>query len=54
MDFWEADSNVKDQVIDAFARTGVKAIVAQKPPAGTDLDRWQKIRQTDYYVYMVR
>jgi hypothetical protein len=53
VDFWEADSNVKGQVINAFARTGVKAIVAEKPPAGTDLSGWQKIRQSDYYVYML-
>ena len=51
-DFWEADANRKSQVINAFATTGVKAVVAEKPPAGTDLTNWRQIRQTDYYVYM--
>lgn len=52
--FWEADSTVKDEVIKAFARTGAKAIVVENPPAGADLSGWQKIRNTDYYVYMIK
>lgn len=53
-DFWEADSTLKGEVINAFARTGVKAVIAERPPSGTDLTGWQKIRQTDYYVFMLR
>jgi hypothetical protein len=53
IDFWEADATVKSGVINAFAGTGVKAVVAEKPPAGVDLSGWQKIRDTDYYVYLV-
>lgn len=52
-DFWKADANRKNQLISAFAGTGVKAVVAEKPPAGTDLSNWQRIRQTDYYVYLL-
>jgi hypothetical protein len=52
--FWKADSTVKREVINAFARTGVKAVVVEKPPIGADLSRWQRIRETDYYVYMIR
>jgi 4-amino-4-deoxy-L-arabinose transferase-like glycosyltransferase len=52
-DFWEADANRESQVIQAFAGTGVKAVVAEKPPAGADLSRWRRIRQTDYYVHML-
>jgi 4-amino-4-deoxy-L-arabinose transferase-like glycosyltransferase len=51
--FWDADSTAKAGVINAFARTGVKAVVAEKPPPGTDMSGWQKIRNTDYYVYML-
>ena len=50
-DFWKASPTVKSDVINAFARTGVKAVVAEKLPEGTDLEGWQKIRETDYYVY---
>ncbi|MEN3329551.1 MAG: hypothetical protein V7638_4358 [Acidobacteriota bacterium] len=52
-DFWEANSYRKAQVIQAFAGTGVKAVVAEKPPAGADLTNWRRIRRTDYYVYML-
>jgi hypothetical protein len=52
--FWEADANRKRQVIDAFARTGAKAVVAETPPAGIDLNGWQRIRQTNYYVYPLK
>jgi 4-amino-4-deoxy-L-arabinose transferase-like glycosyltransferase len=52
--FWEGDSRLKAELIDAFARTGVKAVVAESPPSGTDLTGWQRIRHTDYYVYMLK
>jgi len=52
-DFWKADPTVKSDVINAFARAGVKAVVTETPPEGTDLSGWQKIRQTDYYVYIL-
>jgi hypothetical protein len=50
--FWQADAMVKSGLINAFASTGAKAVVAEKPPAGNDLSGWQKIRNTDYYVYL--
>lgn len=53
-DFWKADANRKSAVINAFASTGIKAVVAESPPAGTDLSNWRQIRQTDYYVYMLQ
>ena len=53
IDFWQASPTVKGDVINAFARTGVKAVVAEKPPVGMDLSGWQKIRDTDYYVYLL-
>lgn len=51
VDFWRADAGVKTQLIEAFGRTGVKAIVAETPPPGADLSGWQKLGKTDYYVY---
>ena len=52
-DFWQADSTMKGGVIEAFARTGAKAIVAEKPAPGVDLSGWQRIRETNYYVHML-
>ena len=54
IDFWQAEPAVKSDVINAFARTGVKAVVTEKPPVGMDLRGWQKIRDTDYYVYLLK
>ena len=50
-DFWDADATVKGKVIEAFARTGVKGVVAERPPSKANLEGWQRIRNTDYYVY---
>jgi len=52
--FWEADSTVRVEVINAFARSGAKAVVAERPPLGTDLSGWQKIGSTDYYIYSLK
>ncbi len=51
--FWVADETKRQQVISAFARTSAKAIVAEKRPAGADTSGWQKIRDTNYYVYLL-
>ena len=54
IDFWQAGPAVKGDVINAFARTGVKAVVTEDPPVGMDMSGWQKIRDTDYYVYLLK
>jgi 4-amino-4-deoxy-L-arabinose transferase-like glycosyltransferase len=50
--FWESDPAVQSKLIDAFARTGVKAVVAEKPPSSAELSGWQRLRDTNYYVYI--
>ncbi len=52
--FWEANSPLKNEVINTFARTEAKVIVVETPPAGVDFTGWKKIRNTDYYVYLLR
>lgn len=51
--FWESDRSVQTKLLDAFARTGAKAVVAENPPSGTDLTGWQRIRDTYHYVYIL-
>ena len=51
--FWESDPALQSELIDAFARTGAKAVVAEKPPSSTNLSGWERIRDTHYYVYML-
>ena len=42
INFWEADQTLRGRLIDTFARTGAKAVVAEKPPPSTDLTGWAK------------
>lgn len=51
--FWLGDSTVRSQVIEAFAHTGAKAIVAEHVPAYASLAGWHRIGDTDYYIYLV-
>jgi hypothetical protein len=50
-DFWNADPATQTKVIQALASTGVRAIVSQKPPRGSASTSWQRVGQTEYYVY---
>ena len=49
--FWRADDLVKAQVIDAFARTGAKILVFNRPGDATGLADFdaRRIDNTDYY-----
>ena len=52
--FWHAPDDVKRQVIEAFAKTGAKAIVANYPPYGHSDPGWRRIGDTDHFVYLLR
>jgi len=54
VDFWKANYAVKEDLIKAFASTGVKAVVMEDPPSGTDLTGWQRVRETNHYVMVLR
>jgi 4-amino-4-deoxy-L-arabinose transferase-like glycosyltransferase len=51
--FWEADDGVKSKIYEAFSKTGAKAIVTDKVPEGPLPPGWQKIANTDYYIYIL-
>lgn len=52
--FWAADAARKRQVIETFARTGAKIIVAEGIPQwANNADGWQRIGTTNYYVYFL-
>jgi len=53
-DFWSvSDHRVKEEVYDAFARAGAKAVVAEEtPPPGKSAD-WQRLGATHYYVHFL-
>jgi len=53
-DFWVADRSARKEVLKAFATTGAKAVVTEKPPNHGDVGDFLKIGNTDYYAYMLR
>jgi hypothetical protein len=52
-DFWMADESVKTRVIETFAKAGANIIVANAVPSGASTGGWQRIGNTDYYVYFL-
>ena len=51
--FWTADEARKQQIIAAFAHTGAQVIVVEHVPQGVALAGWQRIGQTDHYIYFL-
>jgi hypothetical protein len=51
--FWNADSDLRPKIMDTFAGTGARAIIAETPPLCADKTEWKQIPHTDYYVYQL-
>ncbi len=51
--FWQAEPALKEQVMKLLAQAGARAVVVDVAPAGQNLDGWQKIADTDAYVYFL-
>jgi hypothetical protein len=52
--FWAGDAALKARVVETFARTGARLIVAEGIPEWASLpDGWQRIGTTNYYVYFL-
>ncbi|HYG10678.1 MAG TPA: hypothetical protein VD835_12060, partial [Pyrinomonadaceae bacterium] len=50
--FWAGDRALKAQVVETFARTGARVIVAEGiPPWASGTDGWRRIGATNYYLY---
>ena len=52
--FATADESRRRQVIEAFAKTGATAIVAERVPRNVTLPGWEQIGDTDYYVLKLK
>ena len=53
--FWHSSPDVQQQVIEAFRKTGAKAIVANRLPPGLAYPPgWQRVGDTEAYVYFLR
>jgi hypothetical protein len=52
--FWAGDAALKAKVIETFARTGAKVIVAEGIPQwANSAQGWHKIGTTNYYIYFL-
>jgi hypothetical protein len=49
--FWSADRETQLRVMQAFASTGARAIVAERGPGRQSLAGWRRAGATSYYVY---
>lgn len=53
-DFWEADPEKQDQILQAFSSAGVAAVVSEPAPSGWSSPGWEEIGQTGYLIYRFR
>ena len=52
MAFWSTDTAKQAVVMQLFRNTDAKAVVGSSVPAGSVPANWQRIADTDYYVYV--
>jgi hypothetical protein len=51
--FWLGDSALQSEVLQAFARTGAKALVAEQVPNYASLSGWHRVGNSNHYVYIL-
>lgn len=50
--FWLGVPLVHAQVLEAFARTGAKAVIAERVPSYVSPDAWHRVGRSNYYIYV--
>jgi 4-amino-4-deoxy-L-arabinose transferase-like glycosyltransferase len=51
MDFWQGDEALQQSVLQAFASSGTKAVIAEYVPDETQLQDWHRVGNSNYYIY---
>ena len=51
-EFWRGDEALRQSVLQAFANTGVDAVVAEYVPDYAGLRDWHQVENSNYYVYV--
>ena len=51
-EFWRGDEVLRQSVLDAFANTGVHAVVAEYVPGYASLRDWHQVENSNYYIYV--
>jgi hypothetical protein len=50
---WNAGPAVREQVLERFKKAGARVVVIDVPPRDEKMDGWQRIADTDAYVYFL-
>jgi hypothetical protein len=50
-DFWAADQTIKSEIIETFASTGAKAILADVPDRSRPGENWERVANSNWYMY---
>lgn len=53
-EFWRGDEVLRQNVMQAFAATGIHAVVAEYVPGYANLRDWHQVESSDYYIYVFR
>ncbi len=51
-ELWDGDSAVRQSVLQAFANSGVDAVVAEYVPGYVDLHDWHQVENSNFYIYV--
>ena len=52
--FWQGDETLQQSVLRAFAGTGANAVIAEYVPSDALVEDWQRVGNSNYYVYKFR
>jgi hypothetical protein len=53
-EFWRGDEALRQGVLQAFANSGVDAVVAEYVPGYAGLTDWHQVENSNYYIYVFR
>jgi hypothetical protein len=53
-DFWIGDETLRQEVLQTFASTGARAVVAEYVPAYAQLNGWHQVSGTNYFIYRLK
>lgn len=53
-EFWRGDETLRQSVMQAFANSGVDAVVAEFVPDYAGLRDWHQVENSNYYIYVFR
>lgn len=51
-EFWQGDEALRQNILRAFANTGVDAVVAEHVPGYAGLHNWHQVENSNYYIYV--